>query len=412
MDKWLRSPWFVRVISLMIAVLLWMSANLDSDTTSDALLLNDGNNDLEVLSNIPLDLRYDDEQFTITGVPQYVNVTLEGPTSAMTPHVRQKNFEVFIDLEDIDEPGTYQVNVQHSGISNRLNVTLDPATLEVTVTERTSADFDVSVDFINDQNLIENYTVGEPTVEPGQVTITGSQDLVNRVALVKAMVDVTNVTESIDQIEAPVKVYDSQGNELNVLVDPNRVDVSVPIDLPTATVPIEVQTTGELPDGYALGSVTPNTQEVTITGPQTVLDEIESISDLEVDISELTETTTVDVDIPLPDGVQSVEPETVQVEVVVTEAEQAEETIDNIEVGVDNLQDGQTIDFLNPEDQLIEVVLKGDPEALEQVTAEDLQAFIDVDGLESGEHEVPIQLETPENVEAQVSTENATVRIG
>ncbi|MBM7554146.1 YbbR-like domain-containing protein [Thalassobacillus pellis] len=412
MDNWLKSPWFIRVISLLMAVLLWTTVNLDDSNQSDALLINDGSEDVEVLNNVPVEVRYDEKSYTVSGVPQNVSVTLQGPNSVLAPVVRQKNFELYVDLEELG-PGTHRVNIQHSGISNRLAVQLEPKTINVTIAERVKEEYPVSVDFTNEQELLENYNVGEPKVNPSEVTITGGEDLVDSVALVQAIVDVSGATETIENVEAPVKVYDSEGNELNVLVEPTTVQVKVPIETPSKTVPIEVKTTGEAPEGYAVKTVKPEVQEVTVFGPDQVLEKIEKIGNITVDVSDITETTTVEAEIHLPEGVKSVDKETVEVTVEMMKVENKEEAaLKEIDIEVTNLPENQSIDFLNPEGQQIDITAIGEKEALADLTAEDITASIDVEGLEPGEHQVPISLSGPDNIALKSSSESATIRIG
>ncbi|SEA83276.1 YbbR domain-containing protein [Thalassobacillus cyri] len=412
MDKWFNSPWFIRVISLLLAILLWTTVNLDDNSQSDALLINDGSKEFEVLSNIPLDVQYNDEKYTISGVPQSVAVTLEGPNSVMTPVVRQKNFEVYLDLQGYG-PGTHTVDVMHSGISNRLNVNIEPKTVQVTVEEKVERDFEVGVDLINDEELVNNYEIGEATIQPSEVTVTGGKDLVDSVALVKAIVDVRDTTDTIENVQAPVKVYDTQGNELDVLVEPNIVNVTVPINLPSKQVPIEVQTKGEVPEGYAIQSVSPEVEEVTIYGQLEAISQIGRIANVEVDVSDLTESTTVEAEVPVPKGIKKVDPETVEVEVEVVEAEeQAEQVIEDVEIGVANPPGEGSVSFINPDNQQIAVTVYGNEADINNLKSEDIQAVIDVEGLEAGEHEVPIEVTGPENTSFELTNPNATIRIG
>ncbi|GGC99959.1 hypothetical protein GCM10007216_33370 [Thalassobacillus devorans] len=412
MDKWFNSPWFIRVISLLLAILLWTTVNLDDNSQSDALLINDGSSEFEVLNNIPLDLIYDDEKYTVSGAPQNVSMTLEGPNSVMTPVVRQKNFEAYVNLEGYG-PGIHTVNVQHSGISNRLHVNIEPRTVQVTIEEKVEREFDVGVDLINDQELVDNYEIGEATINPRQVTITGGKELVDSVALVKAMVDVRDTTETIENVQAPVKVYDMQGNELDVLVEPNVVDVTVPIDVPSKQVPIEVQTEGEPAEGYAIQSVTPDVEEVTIYGPLEAISQIGRIANINLDTTDLSESGTQEVEVPVPDGIRKVEPETIEVDIEVMESEdQAEQVIDSIEIGIANPPEEGSVSFLDPEDQQISLTVLGKEEDIENLQAEDFQAEIDVSGLEAGEHEVPIEITGPDNAVYELNDPNAMIRIG
>ena len=204
MDNWFRSVWFIRIISLILAGLLWVTVNVDDNMDSDSLFFNDSSSDMEVMDNVPLEIRFDSEEYVVSGLPQEVSVTVEGPASAVTPVVRQENFEVFVDLNGYG-PGTHEVSLQHSGISNQLAVTIEPKVIEVTIEEKVSENFSVNVDYINETKLSSDLVLGEAEASPAEVQITGSESVVDRVASVKAIIDVGAATGTIENQEAPVK---------------------------------------------------------------------------------------------------------------------------------------------------------------------------------------------------------------
>ncbi|MGI8316278.1 CdaR family protein [Halobacillus mangrovi] len=314
MDNWFKSVWFIRIISLILAGLLWVTVNVDDNMDSDSLFFNDTSSDMEVMENIPLEIRFNSEEYVVSGLPQEVSVRVEGPASTLAPVVRQKNFTVFVDLNGLG-PGTHEVSLQHSGISNQLDVRIEPKTIEVTIEEKVSEEYEVNVDYINERQLSNELTLGEPKVDPAQVTITGSSSVVNRVATVKAIIDVSNAEEAVENEEAPVKVYDNQGNELNVLVDPTTVNVSVPISKRQKQVGIDLEPQGGAPQGVVVNSVTTETSEVTVYGPEEVISEIDSLPEIPVDLSEVTQDETVEVDIPVPKGVTEIDPESIEVQI-------------------------------------------------------------------------------------------------
>ncbi|GGF34851.1 hypothetical protein GCM10010954_37400 [Halobacillus andaensis] len=324
MDNLFKNKWFIRIISLLLAVLLWVSINVDDNMDSDSQWFNNTSSVTEVMNDIPLEVQFDSEEYVVTGLPQNVAVSVEGPNSAVAPVVRQQNFTAFVDLNDLG-PGTHEVTVQHSGISNQLSVSIEPQVVEVTIEEKESQNFPVTIDLINESQIENEYTVGEAEIDPNEVTITGSSAAIDRVASVKAIIDVGEADATLEDIEAPVKVYDAQGNELNVLLDPTTVDVTVPITRSEKDVPISFEPEGEAPEGMEVDSISSETDSVTISGPNDVLDEIENFEDIPVDVSDVTENETVEVDIPLPEEVSSVEPETVEVEVEVEVEEVTEE---------------------------------------------------------------------------------------
>lgn len=79
MDNWFKSVWFIRIISLLLAGLLWVTVNVDNNMDSDSLFFNETSSESETMENIPLEIRFDSEEYVVSGIPQDVTVTVEGP---------------------------------------------------------------------------------------------------------------------------------------------------------------------------------------------------------------------------------------------------------------------------------------------------------------------------------------------
>src|SRR5699024_6723848 len=134
-------------------------------------------------------------------------------------------------------------------------------------------------------------------------TITSSKSVVEQIAIVKVFVDVADLTEPINNREVPVNVYDSQGNELRVHIEPENVEVSVDDNNPSKTVSVHVPTTGDVPDDYSLESISANIDEIEIFAKSHILEEIDTVSTKEVDLSEITKSGEMDMGLDLPDRV-------------------------------------------------------------------------------------------------------------
>src|SRR5690606_30900313 len=292
MDKWFRSEGFIRGISLGFAVLLYVFVAIEEvDTEEESPIsfttLFGGSTQTQTLPDIPLDdIRIDSEKFVVSGVPETVTVTLEGPSSAITPVVKQQNIDVFIDLTGLEE-GEHQVEIQHEPVSSQLSVYIEPKTINVMIEERSSKEFEVAVDFINTDKLPQGYQIGDHELNTETVTITSSKEIIDRIAIVKVYVDVAGLKESINKREVPVNVYDSQGNELAVRVEPGTVVISAEIENPSKKVPVSVATSGELAEGYELVSMELVTKEVEVFAISEILETLDEITTEPVNLSEL-----------------------------------------------------------------------------------------------------------------------------
>lgn len=408
MDNWFKSPWLVRAISLAFAIILYVFVQVEvSQYQGDESRIFPSSNDgVETIENVPVDIRINEEQYVVSGVPEFASVTLEGSTGTLTAAVRQRNLDIYVDLENLSE-GTHTVELQHDNVPKELTVYIEPKTVEVTIKERSSEEFDVAVDFINTDQLPDGYEIGDSQVNPQKVTITSSKEIIDKIAIVKVFVDVADSKESIDSREVPVNVYDSRGNELNVRVDPESIAVSAEILNPSKTVPVNVSTTGELPEGYSLSSLSANVDKIEVFATSDVLESIEEISTKEINLSDINESGTIKVGLALPDGANIQDSKPVEVSI---ELEQTK-TIEDVPVEVENLEDGQDVSFVQPESPAMNINIVGNQSEVSKLTAKDFRAVVDADGLEDGQHQVPFTIEGPKNIEVKSQYEEVTIEI-
>ncbi|MEB3752697.1 CdaR family protein [Geobacillus sp. FSL W8-0032] len=405
MDNLMDHPWFIRLVSLLLAIMLYMSANVGAKTGETRNTF--GQEDTETLTDVPVVAYYDEENLIVSGVPKYVNVTLQGPASIVKPTALQRNFEVYVDLTNLPL-GTYTVPIKYKDVSEKLKVNIQPASVKVTIREKVSKQFSIGVEFFNRNKMPDGYSVGEPTVEPNVVTITGAKELIDSISFVKAIVDLEGATETVTR-EARVRVYDRSGNELDLEPKPSSVQVTVPVESPSKAVPVDVQTTGELPDGVHLVGITPEPNRVTVYGPKDVLNRIDRLEGLTVDLDDVTDDKTVEVDVPVPDGVKSVKPNKIKVRIDVEK--DVTQTWKDVPIEVVGLPDSYEATFVQPVGGKLTVRLMGPPDIVRGLTKDDVRLYVDASGLGTGQHQVPIRWDNPKQIQWQPSTETAMIDI-
>lgn len=457
MDKWFKSKWFVRAISLAFAILLFVFVNVESNTPkTESSFVPGAADEMETLDDIPLHVRMDEDRYVVSGVPEYVAVSLEGSNSILTPTVRQRNFKAYIDLEGLGA-GEHTVEVSHENVPNGLSVYIEPKTIDVTIEERETKEFNVNVDFINTDQLTEGYEVGEPELDPDTITITSSKSIIDQIAMVKVFVDVADLTDNIKKREVPVNVYDSQGNELNVNVQPETVTVSAELLHPSKSIPIKVPTKGKPPKGYELTSVTPEKDEITVYGTTNSLEDIKNISTNEIDLSKVKDSETVDATLDVPDGMQvdddqvevkvesekkdskpktgseTISPEdssedekTAEKETTDIEGEEeAEEnevkeevetkavdkTLQNVPIELEGIEEDQDVSIIQPDDAVTDVTAEGKKSNMTNLTVDDVRVWIDASGLEEGEHKIPITIEGPDSIHYDGALKDVTIEV-
>ncbi|QOY37578.1 CdaR family protein [Anaerobacillus isosaccharinicus] len=407
MDKLYNNPWFVKAIAFFIAVMLFAIVNFDNAGNQPGALptITNGSYTLE---EVPLNVYYNEEEYAITEMVEHVQVNLRGPQNVLTLlQIARPAYDVFIDLRNL-ETGTHNVNVQHRNFPNELTVNIVPQTVEVTIEEKRTISIPVDIELLNKRAIKDGYTLGTPIVNPINVEITAAESIIQQVGFAKGFVDVEGFDDSIEK-SVPVKVYDQQGNELHIDVNPTVVDVKIPISSPNKDVPLKINRIGELPEGLSIKTIYADPKEVTVFGPRNVINSIDFIEGIEVDLSTITENTILEYEVPLPPGVEKVIPDIVRV-VIEVEAEQAIE-IDNIPLEVIGLAEQKEVAFALPEQEIITLIVKGTTATIQRLRQEDLKVYIEVSQLPVGEHVVPLQITGPQNVRYKKPFEDVRVII-
>lgn len=414
MDKWINSHWFARAIAVLMAGMLWMIVNFEpeqgatTDTTQPVLI--DG---------VVLQVKYDSERFQVVKQPRTVKVALE----SNNPFYRNNflptdSYEVYVDLTGKGK-GTHRVPVQYRGFPEEARVGIIPNMVEVTLEEKKTVEKDVKVEMLG--QVAPGYTAGEPIVKPFRVLVRVPESQANNIAMVKASINLDGATEPIKST-VPLRVVDKSGNQIQgVEVNPLTVEVNIPVTSPFAIVPIKLNLTNELPDGYSLAGVEMNTEEVTVYGPKEVVDVLKTTtySGPEIDLSNVTADRLFELKIPLQENIVKIEPDYLQVSLKVVPS--ATKRLSNVPIRVTGLTEDKQAKVLGAggEDlSTIDFDVVGAPAILEKLTAEDVQVVADVTNLPVGVHEVtlnynynmPDYLKTGATATKQVTVEITNVQ--
>lgn len=404
MDKLFQSKWFIRIISLAFAITLYVFVTVETNVTQDDSRIPMGtSNEVQVLEDVPLGIKIDANQYVVSGVPEHVKVTLEGKTSVLTPIVRQLNFNVFVDLRELSE-GEHTVEVQYENLPDNITAYIEPKTIDVNIEKRTSKEFTVEVDLVNEDKLPLGYELGIPEVQPQTVTLISSEAIIDQVAMVKVFIDVTDLKESIRNRELPISVYDIQGNDLNVRVEPESVTVSLPVERPSKTVPLTIATEGDLRDNLELVSIDAN-EQIEIFGKRTVLNEVSEITTKPLDLSKVTESGTYEVELIFPEGTIAND-EFVEVDINLDKRRLFNNvTIDN------KAANGTAFTIIEPESATVNVEAIGRDDLINKLKQTDIKAFVKLSNTTSGTREVNLTVEGPRGVTFEPDINRITISI-
>ncbi len=303
----LENKWGLRFVAFVLALFLFLSVN-----DVFALLGDNKFNQKEqtVIEDVPVKIVYDDRNLYLTGAPKTVNVRVSGPQSIVKKTESMMDFTVTLDLSS-SKVGEYKKKFKVKGISDKLNYEVIPKFANITLSEKIKETRQVEAE-VSKSRIATGYELTGKEVDPSQVTITGGEDEINKIAYVKATLqDNTKLSKTTSE-EAEVNVFDSNLNKLDVSVKPAKVKVNIKIAPTSKTVAISVKKSGKLPSNLKLNSLELSESEVELFGKRSVLDGIGSLA-IEVDLSKVTKDTVVKENIPLPKDVSSANPKQVEI---------------------------------------------------------------------------------------------------
>ncbi len=387
LDKVLFNEKYSKVVSLVLAVLLYAIVNYNALSTSFQSSLRYS----KTLSDVTVLAKYNSDTFEISGLPEKVDVILTGDAANVTSAANAENGTVICDLDGLTE-GEHEIKLTTEGYGNNVNVVVNPTNVNVVMKKKTTRQFDISYDFINQDKMEQIYSAGTPEFEYTKINVRASKDTLDSIAFVKALIDVSGQSADFEQ-DAVLVAYDSSGKPVNADIVPNTVHVKVPVTSPNKSVNIQVQVSGEVPDGKAIDSITMDQQTVTIYGSETTLANIDQVV-VTLDAGTLTKDSTVLRPIVLPAGVTSVT--NTQVTMNITLADAEEKTIDDIPINVIN--NNKHYKASQPDNKTTtSVTVKGTKNNIDKLAADDINVYIDMKDVQPGLQKFALQIEQPKD---------------
>ncbi len=392
-----RNHWMEMFVPLFLAVMMYFVVNYDSTLA----LYTNPLTTAKTLSNVSVTAKYNTDTFELSGLPSSAEVTITGDASNVTSAANAKGM-VVADLEGLTE-GTHEVKLTTEGYGDSVSVKIDPSNVYITLKKKTTQQFDLSYDFINLEKMDSIYSVGLPVFEYQKVNVRASKDTLDSISFVKALIDVSGQTSEFTQ-EARLIAYDVNGQPVNADIFPNTISVTVPVTSPNKTVPIEVEVTGEVPEGKAISSISMDQQTVTIYGAESVLGQIDKVI-VTLNASTITKDSTLLRPITLPTGVNSSNIN--QITMNVTLAEGVSKVIEDVNINyrnnVNNYKASQPDNITTAS-----VTVFGTEENVEKVTADMIYVYVDMKDAKPGINEFTLQVEQPGNGLVRYSLVNSS----
>lgn len=360
------------LVSIISAILIWVYV-----TTTEGDVRDKTFEGVQVVLNGADGLR-DRENFVISDVSaNSVTVTLRGTLRTLSK-LTSSNIKAVVDVSKITSKGNntmpftmeYPVGIDKSSLDL---VSSLPETLSFYVDKASSKSIELKGEFTG--SVVEGFVAGAVGFDPREVTISGPEKEINRVAYALVQIPRENVDKTL-KFDSEYILIDADGNEIelgNIRLETQTVSVTLPITA-TKEVPLSV----DIVDGG--GATMENIklkfepETITIAGDAATLEGINKISLGTIDLSSFVSTLEEKFPIVLGNDVSNVTGLTeAKVTVQVLGLKTAMFNVTNI--AIINTPAGRTS---SPVTEMVEVMLRGSQDVIDKVKANNIRAVIDL----------------------------------
>lgn len=304
-DRQFRQNLTIHVLAILLTIALWSFVKTADLTARPETSVS--------FESVPLEVRDIPAGLVLTNdIPQAVSVVLRG-TSSVVDQVLKENLLAYISLAEASEGvGQYAVKVIHP---QGLNAAPTPGRLEVRLERELTADFDIRLEGLDTDD--PSYLL-KITPNPAFVQVTGLRSLFERVQQAQVVVNPASIQET-GTLQLPVRLLDARGQEVTGLViEPGVIELDV-VRLPGKLVPIEVDFTDALAEGYLLEEVLVEPEAVYVYAAEAVLATLERITTEPVSLAGITADTALELELVLPPDLVNITATKVQVSIKLSE---------------------------------------------------------------------------------------------
>ena len=377
-------------LSIVLAVLMWFYVTSLENPAR-----------ITEFTEVPLEARNVGQNLKIIRALPNVDVTVQAPQNLMST-LRQGDVHPYVDLQNLNA-GVHQVPIQLevNGAAGRslISWSVDPREVQVQLEAQATRVLTVTARTQGTPAL--GYGIQQPQVDPGEVTVSGPQDAVGRVAQVIVEVNVSGEATTRQGLISPVAL-DAEGQRVPGLVfEPEAVQVVVPIELLLSykVVAVRANVVGNPAPGYSVVAIIPEPRSVTICcAAEEVIEPIQSLDTEPIGITNTTSTVITSTRLIIPDDVELYPGQSSEITVTI----RLETFETNFTLAVVPSVEGEapgTSAVVSPNS--IDVRLTGTLAQFQLLRPEDVRAVLDLGGRGPGTYEIEPRIVVPQGIKVE-----------
>lgn len=281
----------VKILALIASIIMW------------GYVMNEENPSVNGRYTVPVEIINAPEGYDVNMGVREVTLKVRAPRSLMAA-AHESDFKAVIDLSG-DTEGEYDEKIRTVIPQGFELLGMSDDTVHVTMEALIA--HGVPVDIVVNGKAAHGMELGEITPSQQYVNVYGPRHLVD--SIVKASGKIKLADNNSDfTMRVKLTAVTADGENINNLaVLPGELDVTVHL-VPgegKKIVPVKPTVTGILPEGYVLGEVTVQPNQVELAGANKTLADIKNVDTVPVSLHGITSTLDKDVELSLPEGIAS-----------------------------------------------------------------------------------------------------------
>jgi YbbR domain-containing protein len=372
------------LLAFILSITVWISAATAADPVGQRWF---GPVPIEVIGQDP-------GLLLISDLPTQTRVALVGLESVLERLAGgQMPVRAVVDLSGL-EAGIHTVPVHITVISPQLANVVEqtPETIQIELEAIASQTFPVRL--IQRGEIAVGFQADRPVIDQRTVTVTGPQSAVERVAEVRAILDLNRASESIERSLNLIAVDAAEGIVTGVNLNPSQVTLRLSISQRGGyrNVVVRVVVTGQVARGYRVTHISVFPLAVTVFSPNPDL--VEGlpgyVDTAPLQLNDASDDINLFLPLDLPPGISvvgqegAIDDQFVEVQVGVA-AILGSLTITDVPVEIVGLTNGLQA-TISPES--VAVILSGPLPVLDLLTAQDVRVLVDVTGMTIGTYQI------------------------
>ncbi len=320
--------------------------------------------------------------------------------------VTSSSFTATVDLSSVDpQAGTVSVRIELSSPDSRIHVLgYEPQFMSVQLDPIRQQTVPVQVE----RGVVPpGLDLGDTTVTPPTVTVSGPQSVVRQVVAVRADVQIQPSGIDVDE-DVQLVPIDGVGNAVRTVdVTPSTARITIPVfsDRQTRSLPINPVLSGVPAAGFEIAGVTVDPEVVLVEGDADQLAHLVSIDTSPIPMTGVSSNTTVETSLALPTGIETVGTQPIKVSIKVRQVTETR----SYSAGLRLVGTRRDLSYDFTTDRVI-VTIGGSTADLDRLTGSALVVDLDVTGLGPGIVDVPVSIDLPTGP-TLVSASPATVSV-